>query len=87
MGRGKVRRKVGRRGKRKYHRAGVQRQRLPALVGPTPTAGPAHEPPPAVGVVTPAQPRLARGTAPPPLTGAAPAPPPPPGRVRARGAP
>lgn len=86
-GRGKVRRKVGRRGKRKYHRAGVQRQRLPALVGPTPTAGPAHEPTPAVGVVTPAQPRLARGTAPPPLTGAAPAPPPPPGRVRARGAP
>lgn len=77
MGKGKVRRRVGRRGKRRYHRAGVQRQRLPALVGPTPAAGLAHKPPPAVGVAAPAQPRRARGAAPPPLAGAAPAPPPP----------
>lgn len=76
MGKGNVRGKVGRGGKRKYHRAGVQRQRLPALVGPTPTAGPAHKPPLAVGVAAPAQPRRPRGAAPPPLSGAAPAPPP-----------
>lgn len=76
VGKGNVRGKVGRGGKRKYHRAGVQRQRLPALVGPTPTAGPAHKPPLAVGVAAPAQPRRSRGAAPPPLSGAAPAPPP-----------